>query len=116
MTTTILSQCQLTDREWVPEREGLATTLARIGATMPEIDRQSFVRVMNIGDNHLNAGTMAHHKMHWNGASRCPAINGQKKASPLTFRIMGRKEFIQHPEWRRCQYCSEQLASHGSGL
>lgn len=116
MTTTIISQCHLTDREWVPEREGLDTTLARIGATMPEIDRQSFVRVMNIGDNHLNSGTMAHHKIHWSGATRCVAMNAQNGTSPLTFRIMGRKEFTQHPEWRRCQYCSEQLASHGSGL
>ena len=113
---TILSNCHLTDRDWVPERESLAATLSRIGVTIPEVDRQSFVRVMNIGDNHLSAGTMAHHKIHWSGASRCVAINSQKSTSALTFRILGRAKFLQHPKWRRCQYCSEQLESHGSGL
>ena len=113
---TILSNCHLTDRDWVPEREGLSATLSRIGATMPEVDRQSFVRVMKIGENHLNNGTEAHHKIHWSGASRCVAINSQKRTSALTFRILGRAKFLQHPKWRRCQYCSEQLNSHGEGV
>jgi len=115
---TIQSNCHTSDREWKPERESLAATLARLGVEPPIFDRQTFVRVMNIAENHRNTSEEDPlRKVHWKGSTICPMLNNRnRKYHTAQFRSFGRNEFIAYKEPSRCQYCNKEFQRHHPAL
>ena len=112
---TIPSNCHTTDREWKPERESLANTIARLGLEPPTFDRQSFVRVMNIASTHLVSPDHIGHKVHWNGCTTCSTLNEKDRRHHMAvFRTFARNEFITYPDHARCQACNAAMKRHTS--
>lgn len=107
---TVPSACHTSDREWIPEREPLGTTLHRMGYRAPEFDRLTFVRVMYRHEHQEPTPTIR--KMHWDGATHCSTL-GNIKLGKATgrWRIVTKNMFASLPPGRRCVVCNEQYVA-----
>jgi hypothetical protein len=108
----VMSNCHNTDREWIPEREPLGRTLARMGAPAPEFDRPTFIRSMSAEiDPTRRAKTGP--KIHWTGADlHCVASRQiEEGLVPGPWRIMDDEQFAQFNVRVRCAWCNHQFES-----